>query len=126
MGKRIELLDPVRPLIEERRAYEGRKQVHDMAAQIQGRGGDPATAIDYLEGLVILLKAENKALRMLLEDVQKNLYRLRIGDEVHWSDPDGGTSSGTYEILSIKGEVLVLKNEKGSVVEVLEHEIRRV
>ncbi len=51
---------------------------------------------------------------------------LAPGDEVFWTDPDQGLSSGNYEVISIytqsgrvtaKDDVLLLKNPSGSVVE---------
>lgn len=50
-----------------------------------------------------------------------NTYKT--GDRVYWNDPDNGECSGEYEILEVKGEIYVLKNDHGSIVEVFENEL---
>lgn len=63
------------------------------------------------------------------ERVLKDLHR---GDEVYWTDPDNGVSSGYYTVLEVhapSGEpidedtIVVLLNASGGIAEVLIHEL---
>lgn len=58
----------------------------------------------------------------------EHLYTLQVGDEVFWTDPDNGLSSGIYRVTRILTEtgaveglhgdtIIALRNEAGSEVE---------
>lgn len=61
------------------------------------------------------------------------IKQLDVGDEVSWEDPDDGTCSGIFfvtEIVTENGrlanmeDVLIIRNDQGSVVEVYASELR--
>lgn len=52
--------------------------------------------------------------------------KLHAGDEVTWSDPDGGTCSDTFVIRSITehgGGIFRIRKDDGSELEVFNHEL---
>lgn len=67
----------------------------------------------------------------------EHLYALQVGDEVFWTDPDNGLSSGVYHVTRIATEtggveglrgdtIIALRNEAGSEVEAFLSELDRV
>lgn len=67
----------------------------------------------------------------------EHLYTLQVGDEVFWTDPDNGRSSGIYRVTRILTEsgaveglhgdtIIALHNEAGSEVEAFLSEFDRV
>ena len=42
---------------------------------------------------------------------------FKVGDEVYWHNCDDDICSGVYHITAIHGEILVLENDFGSLVE---------
>lgn len=69
---------------------------------------------------------------MTMNDGKAFRENLKAGDEVFWTDPDAGHSSGHYvvrEILTDSGtlkegdDILVIGNEAGSTAEVFAHEL---
>lgn len=46
------------------------------------------------------------------------------GKRVYWNDPDRGISSGYYKIKEIKGEIIVIEHDNGSIVEAFKKELR--
>lgn len=55
----------------------------------------------------------------------ENKITLLPGDEVFWNDPDEGICSGVYTIVSIiqEGDICVIRNSEGSVVECFLNEL---
>ena len=52
------------------------------------------------------------------------IEELHEGAEVYWTDPDNGISSGYYHVVKIiSEEIVLLKNEAGSEVEVFLSEL---
>lgn len=67
----------------------------------------------------------------------EHLYSLLVGDEVFWTDPDNGLSSGGYHVTRIATEtgaveglhgdtIIALRNEAGREVEAFLYELDRV
>lgn len=53
-----------------------------------------------------------------------SIHDLHVGSEVFWNDPDAGICSGWYTIEEVvNDEVLRLRNEAGSEVEVYVQEL---
>lgn len=74
-------------------------------------------------------KAVNKVLDFiktdpnLTMDNNKKNSSTDVGKKVYWRDLDGEFSSGWYTITDITGEIITLKNDTGSTIEALPHEI---
>ena len=48
---------------------------------------------------------------------------MKIGDEVFWSDPDGGLCSGYGLLIEIKGDIYFLQMESGGETQAFKHEL---
>ena len=62
----------------------------------------------------------------MTEEANKELVAgLKPGDEVTWTDPDGGLCSGIYKVTECQPEenVYHLRNEAGSETEAYGHEL---
>jgi len=81
----------------------------NLCHQIIDNGVDDATAYD---------KASKtdwsfEDVRAYLEDKYKpDQFAPKVGEEMWWTDPDGGISSGYYTITAINGETAVINNGK--------------
>ena len=51
------------------------------------------------------------------------MMKFKIGQKVYWNDPDQNISSGYYNIINIKGEILIISN-RHTVAGVYAHELR--
>jgi hypothetical protein len=51
--------------------------------------------------------------------------KLAPGDEVYWTDPDGGICSRIYKIqsISVNGSIVVIQDVDGSVLECFAREL---
>ena len=66
----------------------------------------------------------------MTDDFLDDIYfALHVGDEVYWTDPEGGFASGNYKVVSIPGgiscfpgDVILIANEH-SEAEVFRHEL---
>jgi hypothetical protein len=67
----------------------------------------------------------------ITETRKELLKNLQPGDEVFWTDPDDGISSGTYKVTGVNSDgeevtedtIITLRNDQGSEVEALAHEL---
>jgi hypothetical protein len=92
---------------------------HIRSAYLAGNRQDSdeyAATEALMESCPSLFAARDHASSFLMEDAHENLEdgdqerHLRIGDEVHWTDPDNNEASGCFTVKAINGTVVELSN----------------
>jgi outer membrane protein assembly factor BamB len=55
----------------------------------------------------------------------KDIWKLRSGDQVHWTDPDGGICSRTFTVqtIKVKGNIVYITDKSGGYLECFAKEL---
>lgn len=51
---------------------------------------------------------------------------IAIGDVVYWNDPDNNECSAECTVIDIKGDIIIIQGEGGSLVEAMSYELTRL